>query len=981
MRTRRNRLTVLGAAAFCAVSLSEAFSPNVHEHARASTQRPVSASASSNEYSSSKSSSNRSAKHAATQASAYLNSISNALTEQDLEQIQVEQRIKYIQQQRNMDKAFSVTIPLRETGMSIVQILPGRQLVPKLLHLDALDQIVSLDAAACQKIQAASWMNQIDDSFRGLVFTAVSKNFLAEEQGIKAGTILKAVSATLGDAVWPKSTLEGVQAALASRQVASSQVTLLCSNQAFATSNRYELSLTKPIGLLLQEKDGHVYVTKVTDQASTLVKYAVQSGDRVVAVDSSLGGKLWPVSTVEGVVSACTSRLPGQGIRMILERPLENMNMEAAATADAELTRGSAKASASLAHTPTDTKQLLRRCREVLKRYSSTKGSKLDKYNLPAMIADKVMDALASASATLDAVTLSMIMTAYTSCDQSGQAIKAFESATGFAADGSTSEPVDIMHGREGRTLVPSDTALNLYTATALLQAHANNKDLASVTRVLAALEGRSDVDVDGIMSAPWPWTGESGTIQPDTTCYNIAIAAAEKIGGPLALDAALEIFARMGQGRSNAKDLVSYNTIMGIMSKAGEGEKAFDMFAQLKRDNIQPDKYTYTLLLKVCSQDEDIDEILYDMWEHGVQADVVVYNTALQRLCDNRKFTQATKLVTEMESRGVKPDSVTYGMLMSAMLKAKKANACLALFESASANPRTAALTESVYLYTTAITAAATLGAYERALELVARMSANGIAPNLKTLTAVMGACLASNQPLLASQIYRRIVTPDGYAMTQGIRALCAAGEVTEAADLVQSQEGDLVMSGKQVMQSYAIVLEAALQSNSFTVAQKLVHNFLHKGFIFNKTMMAQISESMLSDVDAIDTDKFSFCLFIIDALRDRNLPIDGSLYSTALSLGDRLGGLHRRLAALIAQSKSAAGTKAQRFLSTVQDASGGAMRVVHLRDLLAEPHLLKGDIVLPPLPVRVGPADIRSVFQAEQLVWSKTKRRKVLV
>jgi hypothetical protein len=51
------------------------------------------------------------------------------------------------------------------------------------------------------------------------------------------------------------------------------------------------------------------------------VQYAVKVGDRVLAVDSSLGGRMWPVSTVEGVISAVTSRLPGQQITFQFERP------------------------------------------------------------------------------------------------------------------------------------------------------------------------------------------------------------------------------------------------------------------------------------------------------------------------------------------------------------------------------------------------------------------------------------------------------------------------------------------------------------------------------------------------------------------------------------------------------------------------------------------------------------------------------------
>ena len=118
-------------------------------------------------------------------------------------------------------------------------------------------------------------------------------------------------------------------------------------------------------------------------------------------------------------------------------------------------------------------------------------------------------------------------------------------------------------------------------------------------------------------------------------------------------------------------------------------------------------------------------------MIERGVQPYVVTYNTMIKLLCEKRQLTQATKLVTEMELRGILPDSLTYSVLMNGLLKAGKPSACLSLFESACSNSRTAALTENVHLYTTAITAASVLGDHERALELVSRMTATGVKAN----------------------------------------------------------------------------------------------------------------------------------------------------------------------------------------------------------------------------------------------------------
>ena len=58
-------------------------------------------------------------------------------------------------------------------------------------------------------------------------------------------------------------------------------------------------------------------------------------GDRVVSVESSLGGKMWQVYNTDGLISAVTSRLPGQTVRIGFERISESS--EEVANSDANV--------------------------------------------------------------------------------------------------------------------------------------------------------------------------------------------------------------------------------------------------------------------------------------------------------------------------------------------------------------------------------------------------------------------------------------------------------------------------------------------------------------------------------------------------------------------------------------------------------------------------------------------------------------------
>lgn len=599
-------------------------------------------------------------------------------------------------------------------------------------------------------------------------------------------------------------------------------------------ASQYELTLTKPLGLEVKAtEDGFVEVTGFTANAQKLARYAINVGDRILAIDSSLGDRMWPVSTVEGVISACTSRLPGQPIRMRFARPYAEKDTDEVKTiAPIRASSSVAVVDSEIAAvgSTVDT-ELLKRCRDVLKRYSAEEQQKdrakfTDKYAVRGLVADKVVDAVASASSSFDSVTLSMVMNAYLSCRQPDAAIRAFEAAVGLKADGSAGANIETIEGKEKGALVPNEAAMNLITGSSLMRAHSMKGDSASVQRVLSALEGRSGIEVDGIETAEWPNTGLFSAVVPDTQCYNIALAAAAKAGEE-GLKAALALFDSMSEpkraGQKPAKNLVSYNTIIGALVKMGRSEDAFAMLDRMKRSGLKPDKFTYTSLIRACVHEGDIQELLFDMKEQNVQPDVVMYNTMIRSLCDKYQWYEAKNLITEMESRGLQPDSKTYGLLMSGLLKANKPSTCLTLFETACADRRTASLTENVHLYTTAIAASSAIGNHERALDLVSRMNIAGVKPNMKTLTALMSACLSSGKADLATDVYNRIESPDGFAMLIAIRCMCAQGDLESASELLAKQlVRNATMSGKQIMDSFQTLIRTSLEMEDYSTARQ---------------------------------------------------------------------------------------------------------------------------------------------------------------
>ena len=317
---------------------------------------------------------------------------------------------------------------------------------------------------------------------------------------------------------------------------------------------------------------------------------------------------------------------------------------------------------------------------------------------------------------------------------------------------------------------------------------------------------------------------------------------------------------------------------MINALANAGRFDEAIDLFYIAKKLGMKLDKYTYTALVKAAVTGDDAEELLYDMREQGVDADAVMYNTLIKSLCDQRNFAMALKIVNKMEEAGVAPNSRTYGLLMKGLIESRKPGAALTLFETACTEPRTVPLTENVYLYTTAITAAAALRDHERALELLSRMTSLGLKPNVTTLTALLGACLSAGKSDLAVDVYRRIANPDAYAMTQGIRALSENRNFEEALSLVAGKAKQRILSGKQEMLCYKTLLENSLSAGDFVFARKALDAIFGKGDIPSKAIYQAIFDSMqlfLSTsngrleedpkADLNSSQKFQFLLYVV--------------------------------------------------------------------------------------------------------------------
>jgi hypothetical protein len=203
-------------------------------------------------------------------------------TDDDSEEIELAERRRKISERSG---TYRVSLPLSQPsrymtrsvqqqpllmGLCLRQFTAGGEILDQVLDLDSLSiRIIAGDDEAVEdtpdlsstyvdKIQSSLMQEHLREagySPGGVYVSSVVVQSPAWNAGIRPGDLMTAAAATLGDTMWPKTTLEGVRSSLTSRRMVSGTATFEFQRTDGANKeldNVYELTLLKPIGLNLR---------------------------------------------------------------------------------------------------------------------------------------------------------------------------------------------------------------------------------------------------------------------------------------------------------------------------------------------------------------------------------------------------------------------------------------------------------------------------------------------------------------------------------------------------------------------------------------------------------------------------------------------------------------------------------------------------------------------------------------------------------
>jgi len=272
--------------------------------------------------------------------------------------------------------------------------------------------------------------------------------------------------------------------------------------------------------------------------------------------------------------------------------------------------------------------------------------------------------------------------------------------------------------------------------------------------------------------------------------------------------------------------DIVSYNTMMKSAARRRDVNMCFKILDEINAQKLDPDDVTFSTLLDVCidENEHELASIALDqMCESGVKMNCVLLTTLMKGFIRSKHLDKAMALFDTMRSEQsqVKPDMITYSMLIKAQCDAQdmgKAlqiledmlqNSCdvddvvfthliegcchvsnVALAEKLFKDMLVANIKPSLYTLTAMVKVYGKCGQSEKAWELVRGMDERfQLRPTVVIYTCLISGLLRQKKYEDASMAFawmRRACNPDGQCVSTMISGLAEGGLWPELEELV---------------------------------------------------------------------------------------------------------------------------------------------------------------------------------------------------
>jgi len=163
----------------------------------------------------------------------------------------------------------------------------------------------------------------------------------------------------------------------------------------------------------------------------------------------------------------------------------------------------------------------------------------------------------------------------------------------------------------------------------------------------------------------------QSMDLKPDRITYSTVVKGFSLRGDLEQAMAVLEPMKRQGF----TADLTVYNTLLDGCAGHDRYALCDKIYEQMQKDNVGPSNYTLVVMIKRYGREGKVDQAFNSfekmIKEHNLKPTVQALTCLITVCVMNRSLPRAVQVLERMEAHGPAPDAVTYGKVVTALIRA----------------------------------------------------------------------------------------------------------------------------------------------------------------------------------------------------------------------------------------------------------------------------------------------------------------------
>jgi len=365
--------------------------------------------------------------------------------------------------------------------------------------------------------------------------------------------------------------------------------------------------------------------------------------------------------------------------------------------------------------------------------------------------------------------------------------------------------------------------------------------------------------------------------VQPDIITFNTYIKGLvivhEKGRKRLTLDIIPRIFDDIAIFKLKPND-ITYNTIIDLCTALGGIKEAWSCFSMMKDKGVEPDLFTYSILVKglkeqphiyqknfdflyesieayIKKNNDQLDEILFNslidtavaykdfekvnrtleyMRANGIQFSNITYGILVKAFGQNKMIESALVIFEQMKNHNVQPNEITYGCIIDACIRAQMYDKVMELLEQMSIEK----IQTNIVIYTTLLKGYSKQKDFNKIWELYQKITKDReVAPNIIFYNAILEAMNQCHKPGLLLPIYNQIlkedpreIKPDIITYSTLIKGLCKSHQMDTVMTLYKQVHQDSQLIFDEILHN--LIMHSLLTSERYTDCEYIYQQML---------------------------------------------------------------------------------------------------------------------------------------------------------